>query len=146
MLPHFRPENWFIATKVTFLVVVPQHVSTLLSPKFHYRLDRCGQYQNWFCYYKRKASMINHHENHVNYSLTSLPATWLLVGYRNIKQAATCTHVMNVTPPLTLVQNGHGARNFRNKMFYTEYICVCVCVRAERKSITRSKCWIRVIE
>ena len=101
--PHFPPKNCFFATEVTFLVVVPQYVSPLMSPKFHFRLDRSEQ--NWFCYYKRKACMINHHENHVNYSLTgtSLPTTWLLAGYRNTKQDAICTYVMNITLPLTLV-------------------------------------------
>jgi len=28
----------------------------------------------------------------------------------------------------------------KKKMFYTEYMCLCACVRAERKSITWGKC------
>ena len=89
--------------------------------------------------------MIKHHKNHVNYSLTSLPTTWLLVGYRNTKQVAICTYVMNTTT-YTCVKWTWRTELQKENVLHRIHVCMCACVRAERKSITWSKCWIRVIE
>jgi hypothetical protein len=73
--------------------------------------------------------MIYHHENHVNYSLTSIPTTWLLVGYRNIKQVATCTHVRNVTTTTyTCAKWTWRTELQKENVLRRVHMCMCACV------------------
>ena len=90
--------------------------------------------------------MINHHENHVNYSLTSLPTIWLLVVQEHRTRRNLYLHNERNTTTYTCVKWTWLTELQIENVLHRVHVCMCACVRAERKSITWSKCWIRVIE